>query len=471
MNTEQKDISNIIQENMMDYSYSVLTDRALPAIQDGMKPVTRRIMLTLHYNNISKLTKSMVVTGMVTKLHPHGTTYPTIVGMAQKDNFQTPLIDGHGNFSMYASRDLQAGADRYTEIKISDFGKQMNSLISKKVVPTTFNYDGTIEIPVVIPVTFPLILTQAQSGIGVGFSSSTLSYNMKEVAETISHYIDTGIVFPMYPDFPSRGEILINEEELNNGLYGKSSFTVRGKIESIDKQTIRITEFPYGVTYESVIDKIIDLVKKGQLPGVTDVKDLNDLNGINVEIYTRKNANHKQLIKDILSKTQLQTKITSNPNMIDIMDGNPRIYGLKETIEVWVDWRKNVYKKQLLSDLDVLTTKLYYLSGLKKILLNIDKTIDIIRTSKKGDIANNLSKELDIELKQAEYVTNMKIYNINSGYIEERLQEENDMRKEIKALTNKIEDDTLLLSDIKEEISDIANKYGVERQTKIMDEN
>lgn len=465
MKAEQKDISGIIEKNMMEYSYAVLTDRSFPTIQDGLKPVTRRIMFTLYYNNVNSFTKSLNVVGMVTKVHPHGSAYPTIVGMAQKDNWQTPLIDGHGNFSMYASRDLQAGADRYTEIKISDFGKKMNSLIPKKVVPQVMNYDGTVEMPLVIPVTFPLILVQAQSGIGVGFSSSTLSYNMKEVAETISHYIDTGIVLPMYPDFPSRGEILIDEEELNNGLHGKSSFTVRGKIESVDKQTIRITEFPYGVTYESVIDKIIDLVKKGQLPGVTDVKDLNDLNGVNVEIYTRKNANHKQLIKDILSKTQLQTKITSNPNMIDIMDGNPRIYGLKETIEVWVDWRKSVYKKQLVSDLNVLTTKLYYLSGLKKVLLDIDKTINVIRTSKKSDIANNLSKELDIELKQAEYVTNMKIYNINSGYIEERLQEESAMREEVTALTNKIEDDTLLLSDIKEEILDIAVKFGVERQT------
>ena len=189
-NTEIKDVTNIIEDNMMRYSHAVLTDRAIPAVQDGMKPVVRRIMFTLQNKNITKLTKSMNVTGLISAVHPHGTTYDAIVGMVQDDNWQVPLIDGHGNFSQYSSRDLQAGADRYTEIKISDFGKEMTKLIPAKVVPQVPNYDGTIQMPLVIPVTFPLILAQSQSGIGVGFSSSTLSYNMKEIARVISEYIE-----------------------------------------------------------------------------------------------------------------------------------------------------------------------------------------------------------------------------------------------------------------------------------------
>ena len=468
--TEIKDVTNIIEDNMMRYSHAVLTDRAIPTIQDGMKPVARRIMFTLQNKNITKLTKSMNVTGLISAVHPHGTTYDAIVGMVQDDNWQVPLIDGHGNFSQYSSRDLQAGADRYTEIKISDFGKEMTKLIPANIVPQVPNYDGTIQMPLVIPVTFPLILAQSQSGIGVGFSSSTLSYNMKEIAQVISEYIKTGIVNPIYPDFPSKGYLIKNEEELQAGLIGKSSFTLEAKIESVDEQTIRVTEFPYGVKYEAVIDKIIALVKAGKLQGITDVKDLNDFNGTVVEIYTRKNVKHDKLIEDLLKKTPLRSNVNSNPNMIDINNGNPRVYGFKEVIEIWLEWRKNVYKNQLKKEIDNIENKLYNLRGLDIIKDNLDGVIDVIRSSKRNDIIKNLVYLTGVEEKQAEFIVSMKLYNINKDFISDKISEMKSLEKELNKLYNKIKSDSKLLNDISNEISDIANKFGVDRQT-IIKEN
>lgn len=468
--TEIKDVTNIIEDNMMRYSHAVLTDRAIPTIQDGMKPVARRIMFTLQNKNITKLTKSMNVTGLISAVHPHGTTYDAIVGMVQDDNWQVPLIDGHGNFSQYSSRDLQAGADRYTEIKISDFGKEMTKLIPAKVVPQVPNYDGTIQMPLVIPVTFPLILAQSQSGIGVGFSSSTLSYNMKEIAQVISEYIETGVVNPIYPDFPSKGYLIKNEEELQAGLTGKSSFTLEAKIESVDNQTIRVTEFPYGVKYEAIIDKIIALVKAGKLQGITDVKDLNDFNGTVVEIYTRKNVKHDKLIEDLLKKTPLRSNVNSNPNMIDINNGNPRVYGFKEVIEIWLDWRKNVYKNQLQKEIDNIENKLYNLRGLDIIKDNLDDVIDVIRSSKRNDIIKNLVDLTGIEEKQAEFIVSMKLYNINKDFISDKISEMKSLEKELTKLYNKVKSNSKLLNDISNQISDIANKFGVDRQT-IIKEN
>lgn len=460
-----KDITEIIQNNMMDYSASVLTDRAFPAIQDGFKPVTRRIMFTMQNKKIDKLTKSMNVTGLVSAVHPHGTTYETIVGMVQKDNWQVPLIDGHGNFSLYSSRDLQAGADRYTEIKISDFGKEMTSLIPNNVVKNIPNYDGTIQMPIVIPVKFPLILIQSQSGLGVGYSSSTLSYNMREIVDSIEQFIRIGKSKPLYPDFPTKGFILTNKEELENGMVGKSSFTLEGKIESVDKQTIRITEFPYGVKYENVIDKIISLVKDGQLPGVVDVKDLNDFNGINVEIYTRKNANHEDLIKKILKKTPLSSKINSNPNMIDINNGTPKIYGTNEVIKIWLNWRKDVVIEQTNQEINKISNKLYYLNGLEKILIDVDKAVDIIRHSKNTELLSKLQNVFDLEEKQARYIVNMKLYNINENYIQEKLKEIENLKNKVAELKRFVENDQQILESILRELKDIAEKYGVDRQT------
>lgn len=466
----QIEITNIIENNMMKYSYAVLTDRAIPTIQDGFKPVARRIMFILKNKNINTLTKSMNVTGLISSVHAHGTTYDTIVKMVQKDNWQTPLIDGHGNFSLYSSKNLQAGADRYTEIKISDFGKEMTKLVPSGVVTDIPNYDGTVLMPVVMPVTFPLVLIQSQSGIGVGYSSSTLSYNMKEVADVIKHYTKTGKIKKIYPDFPSKSFILEDKEELKNSLTGKASFTLESKIESIDKSTIRISEFPYGVKYESIVDKIVALVKDGKLPGVVNVKDLNDFNGVKIEVYTRKNADHNKLIEILMKKTQLRSKVNSNPNLIDIETGNPRVYGFEEIIKVWVEWRKNVYKNQLQAQVSKIDDQLYHLNGLQKVVYNIDELVNIIRFEKKNLIVDRISERFDTEIEQSKSIMSMKLYNINTEYINDQLKEKENLESQKNDLLNKIEDDTILLSDISKEVSEIAKKYGVDRQTQIKKE-
>ena len=467
----KQEMGSLINDNMMAYSAEVLLQRAIPTLQDGFKPVNRRILFTLYNDNITRLTKSMTVTGRVAAIHPHGSSYGAMVGMAQSDRHQVPLIDGHGNFGQFSSSEIEAAAERYTEVKISDFGKLMTSQIKDKVINMIPNYDGRIMVPEVIPVSFPTILTYAQSGIGVGYASSTLSYNMLEIIEAIKGYIrdeDTPI---LYPDFVTGGYIVKDLDALeSNTVSGKATFTLRGKVEKVNSSTLSITEIPWGVKREAIIDKIVQLYKSGKMNEIRNVQDLTDFHGLNIEITTKKTGvDLDVLIEKLYKMTALQSTVSSNANVIDIERGLPELLGVEEIISRWVKWRVKIYIKSINNQIADLSKKVMLYSGLRRVLLNTDELVEIIRKTKKDALIATLNEKFNLNDEQSQFIINMKLYNINNDYISEKISEIEQMEHQLTEKRELVGNESKIKELIITELEEIGNKFGTPRQTKIID--
>jgi len=446
----KKEVSSVIDEHMMSYAAEVLLHRAIPILQDGFKPVNRRILFTFYNNNITQLTKSMTVTGRIAEIHPHGSTYGAMVNMAQADRNTVPLLTGHGNFGQFNTNLVQEAAERYTEIKISEFGKEMTKSIKDKVTSFSPNYDGRIQVPDIIPVSFPTILLYAQSGIGVGYASSTLSYNMNEIANAIGQYAKNGTIPMIYPDFTTKGFIIEDNENLkSNNINGKASFTLRGKIEKVNNYTLQITEMPYGVKRENIVDKIVQLYKKGTLSEIRNVQDLSDFKGELIEITTKKSGvDLDVLIAKLYKLTPLETSISSNPNVIDYNKGLPEVLGVSEIIERWINWRIGIVRIGLQHKIEKLEKTVSLYSGLGKVKNKIDELINVIRGSKKNELLNNVKKEFDLNEEQANYVINIKLFNINEGFLQDRIDEINELKNQLKDMKKLEGDDELIKQSI-----------------------
>jgi DNA gyrase subunit A len=312
----QKPIEHIIKDNMMNYSAYVLLDRALPDIRDGLKPVHRRILVTMLNEKAFNLTKSANISGSVMKLHPHGDSYPTIVNMVQKDKQNIPYIVGKGNFAQHTSRDMQPGASRYTEIKLSEVAKEMLSNLKKGMVRIIPNYDGTLTMPEVLPVKFPTILTHTNIGIGVGFSSSIPSFNLIELAAAMIEYINTGKKTNLVPDFATGG-LISNDVEMFSQINetGLGSLKLRGKAKIVGNE-IAITDIPYTTSREAIIKKIVDLSKAGKFKEILDVKDLTGLKGQLIEIRCRKNSDMQLVLDKLFKLTSLEASFSVNMNIL-----------------------------------------------------------------------------------------------------------------------------------------------------------
>lgn len=467
----KQEMGSLINDNMMAYSAEVLLQRAIPTLQDGFKPVNRRILFTLYNDNITRLTKSMTVTGRVAAIHPHGSSYGAMVGMAQSDRHQVPLVDGHGNFGQFSSSEIEAAAERYTEVKISDFGKLMTNQIKDKVINMVPNYDGRIMVPEVIPVSFPTILTYAQSGIGVGYASSTLSYNMLEIIEAIKGYIrdeDTPI---LYPDFVTGGYIVKDLDALeSNTISGKATFTLRGKVEKVNSSTLSITEIPWGVKREAIIDKIVQLYKTGKMNEIRNVQDLTDFHGLNIEITTKKTGvDLDVLIEKLYKMTALQSTVSSNANVIDIERGLPELLGVEEIISRWVKWRVKIYIKSINNQIADLSKKVMLYSGLRRVLLNTDELVEIIRKTKKDVLIATLNEKFELNDEQSQFIINMKLYNINNDYISEKIAEIEQMERQLTEKRELVGNESKIKELIITELEEIGNKFGTARQTEIID--
>lgn len=465
MTTTNKNIEHIIQDGMMNYSAYILLSRAIPNLEDGLKPVHRRILYTMYRQNAVNFTKSAHVSGETMKIHAHGDTYGTIVGMVQNDRHLVPMLKGKGNFGMYTSRELQPAASRYTEIKLSGIAKDMMKDFDKNVVDFVDNYDGTIRMPEVLPVKYPSILTYAQSGIGVGFSSSTASYNISEVIDATIKYINTREHTILVPDFATGGTILKDEETFKKiNLEGTGSIQIRGKI-NFDGNDLVITEIPYTTTREAIIEKIIDLSKNGKLNEISDIKDLTGLSGMKILISCKKNIDHNKLIAKLYRFTPLQSAHSSNMNIL--INNLPKVVGVHEVIEEWVEWRKNTIKRQLTYDVSIMKNKLHLLRGLEKVLLDIDKAIEIIRRSEESLIEQNIMNEFGVDEVQSKEISNMKLRNINKDYILKKLESIEEFNKTIEYYEECLKDNSKIEDLVIDGLEETKNKYGVDRRTKI----
>lgn len=474
--TEQK-ITDTLELNYMPYAMSVIVSRAIPEI-DGFKPSHRKLLYTMYKMGLQNgaRTKSSNIVGQTMHLNPHGDAaiYETMVRLTEGNgSLLIPFIDSKGNFGKQYSRDMAYAAARYTEAKLAPICNEVFGDIDKNSVDFVDNFDATDKEPVLLPTSFPNILVNPNQGIAVGMASSFCSFNLVEICEATSAFIsnpDCNIAdYIKGPDFPGGGELIYNPEEMN-AIYesGRGSFKVRAKYRYDKKNScIEIYEIPYTTNVETIIDKIIQLVKSGKIRDITDVRDETDLKGLKIAIDIKRSADPEMLMAKLFSLTTLCDSFSCNFNLL--INGRPKTLGIKGVMEEWVIFRMDCVKRRLKYDLDKKSAKLHLLQGLSKILLDIDKAIDIIRnTEVDAMVIPNLITGFDIDQKQAEYVAEIKLRNINKEYILNRIQEISELVDSIADLTAILSSDAKVKRIISKELKNVAKKYGTPRRTSII---
>lgn len=474
--TEQK-ITDTLELNYMPYAMSVIVSRAIPEI-DGFKPSHRKLLYTMYKMGLQNgaRTKSSNIVGQTMHLNPHGDAaiYETMVRLTEGNgSLLLPFIDSKGNFGKQYSRDMAYAAPRYTEAKLAPICNEVFGDIDKNSVDFVDNFDATDKEPVLLPTSFPNILVNPNQGIAVGMASSFCSFNLVEICEATSAFIsnpDCNIAdYIKGPDFPGGGELIYNPEEMN-AIYesGRGSFKVRAKYRYDKKNScIEIYEIPYTTNVETIIDKIIQLVKSGKIRDITDVRDETDLKGLKIAIDIKRSADPEMLMAKLFSLTTLCDSFSCNFNLL--INGRPKTLGIKGVMEEWIIFRMDCVKRRLKYDLDKKSAKLHLLQGLSKILLDIDKAIDIIRnTEVDAMVIPNLITGFDIDQKQAEYVAEIKLRNINKEYILNRIQEISELVDSIADLTAILSSDAKVKRIISKELKNVAKKYGTPRRTSII---
>ncbi len=476
--TEQR-ITETLKENYMPYAMSVIISRAIPEI-DGFKPSHRKLLYTMYKMNLltGNRTKSANVVGQTMKLNPHGdgAIYETMVRLTKgNEALLHPFVDSKGNFAKQYSRDMAYAASRYTEVKLADISKEIFKDIDKNTVDFMDNYDGTMKEPAMLPVTFPNILVNPNQGIAVGMANCICSFNLKEVCDTTIAYIkskncDISKTL-IAPDFSTGGNLIYDKAQLDN-IYetGRGSIKVRAKYRYDKKNSlIEIYEIPYSTTSEAIMDKIIELIKAGKIKEITDIRDETDLNGLKITIDIKKSTDPELLMSKLFKMTPLEDAFSCNFNIL--IGTTPKVMGIKEILQNWTDFRRDCIVRKTKYDLNKLTHRLHLLEGLAKILLDIDKAVEIIKnTEKDEEVIPNLMKGFDIDEIQAEFIAEIKLRNLNKQYIINKISEIEELKKQLEELNH-------ILSDMKEvdkiiisELKDISKKYGVERKTTIIDE-
>lgn len=478
-NLVEQDIVSTLENNYMPYAMSVIVSRAIPEI-DGFKPSHRKLLYTMYKMGLltGNKTKSSNIVGQTMKLNPHGdmAIYETMVRLTRGNNaLLHPFVDSKGNFGKQYSRDMKFAAPRYTEAKLDKLCEEIFKDIDKNTVEFMDNYDGTMKEPVLLPTTFPNILVNANQGIAVGMASNICSFNLEEICETTSALIDNPeIILEDYlkaPDFSSGGQLIYSEKEIRD-IYsnGKGGFKVRAKYK-FDKENscIEIIEIPYTTTVEAIMDQIIDLIKAGKIKEITDVRDETDLNGLKLTLDIRKSTDPDALMNKLFKLTPLQDSFNCNFNIL--INGKPRVMGVRTILNEWLTFRVDCIKRQTLYDIEKKSDKLHLLMGLKKILMDIDKAIAIIRgTEQETLVIPNLMSGFQIDEIQAEYIAEIKLRNLNKEYILNRVSEADDLVKEIAELKDIYGNESKVKKIIQKQLKEIVKKFGQPRRTEIIHE-
>ncbi|SHJ83570.1 DNA gyrase/topoisomerase IV subunit A [Tepidibacter formicigenes] len=478
-NVYRQKITETLEENYMPYAMSVIVSRAIPEI-DGLKPSHRKLLYTMYKMGLLKgnKTKSANVVGQTMKLNPHGdmAIYATLVRLTRgNETLLHPFVDSKGNFGKKYSKDMSYAAPRYTEVKLDKICDELFKDIDKNTVEFIDNYDGTLKEPTLLPTTFPNILVNANQGIAVGMANSMCSFNLKEVCDTAINYIrNENVDIAKYlkaPDLSSGGYLIYEKDQINK-IYetGKGSFKLRAKYNYDKKNNcIEIYEIPYTTNIETIIDKIVDLVKNNKIREIADIRDETDLNGLKVTLDLKRNTNVDLLMKKLFKLTPLEDKFTCNFNIL--INGSPRVLGIKGILKEWVTFRINCIKGRLSYDIDKKSDKLHLLLGLKKILLDIDKAIKIIKdTEEDKNVIPNLMKGFNIDNIQAEFIAEIKLRNLNKEYIINQIEKIDNLKKELKELKDIIEDDKKIKNIIINELKEVSKKHGKPRRTEIISE-
>ena len=473
----EQNITETLETNYMPYAMSVIVSRAIPEI-DGFKPSHRKLLYTMYKMGLltGARTKSANIVGQTMRLNPHGDAaiYDTMVRLSKGYGaLLHPLVDSKGNFGKVYSRDMAWAASRYTEAKLAPICTELFRDIDSDTVDFVDNYDNTMKEPALLPTTFPNILVSANQGIAVGMASQLCGFNLGEVCDTTIAFLKNPEVriseTLLAPDFPTGGEVLYDARVIED-IYntGRGGVKVRARWRYDKKENlIEIYEIPYTTTSEAIMDKVAELIKAGKVKEISDMRDETDLSGLKLTIDLKRGADPDKLMQKLFKSTTLQDTASCNFNVL--IGGMPRVMGVRELLEEWCAWRTESVKRRVYFVLKKRQDKLHLLKGLKKILLDIDKAIEIIReTEKEADVVPNLMIGFGIDQIQAEYVAEIKLRNINREYILKRVEETASLESEIEDLEDTLARPSRIRKIIVSELEDVRKKYAEPRRTGIL---
>lgn len=473
--TVEQKITETLEKNFMPYAMSVIISRALPEI-DGFKPSHRKLLYTMYKMGLltGPKTKSANVVGQTMKLNPHGdgAIYATMVRLARgNEALLHAYVDSKGNFGKAYSRDMAYAASRYTEVKLDLICNELFRDIDKDTVDFVPNYDNTMQEPTLFPTTFPSVLVNSNVGIAVSMASNVCSFNLQEVCETCIALIKNpnhdAISTLKGPDFSGGGYMLYDEDELKK-IYntGRGSVKIRARY-NYDKiaNLIEVTEIPPTTTVEAIIDKIVDLIKSGEIREISYIRDETDLQGLKLAIDLKRGVDPDKLMQRLYRQTPLQDNYSCNFNIL--IGGTPKVMGVYEILSEWTAFRRECVKRRVYFDLKKKKEKLHLLKGLKKILLDIDKAIRVVReTEEENDVVPNLMIEFGIDEIQADYVAEIKLRHLNREYIVNRIKEIEQLENDIADMESILSDEKKLQQIIIDELKEVSKKYQKPRLTK-----
>src|ERR1700754_23687 len=483
-NIEPRGLEEEMRSSYLDYAMSVIVGRALPDVRDGLKPVHRRALYSMNENGLQPnrpyVKAARIVGDVMGKYHPHGDSaiYDTIVRMAQDFSLRYPLVDGQGNFG--SIDDDPAAAMRYTEARLAPIARELLRDLDSDTVDFAPNYDGSEQEPVVLPARFPNLLVNGSSGIAVGMATNIPPHNLKETIAAVIAFIDNpdidvpGLMQYMKgPDFPTGGVIL--------GLYGIRDAYETGRarrrgrapaqIEQIrgNREAIVVTELPFMVKKGGdggIIKKIAELVNEKKITEISDVQDHSDRNGMRVVIELKRDANPKVVLNKLYKHTPMQT--TFGVNMVSLVENVPRLLGLKDVIKYYVRHQREVIVRRSKHELKGLERRVHVLEGLLIALDHIDAIIALIRASRDRDSARTgLMERFELSYVQAQAILELRLQQLTALEADALRREHADLVERIRELRELLGDEDKVLGLIKEELLEIAERYGDERRTKI----
>ena len=473
----EQPITQTLEINYMPYAMSVIISRAIPEI-DGFKPSHRKLLYTMYQMKLlgGGRTKSANIVGQTMKLNPHGdqAIYDTLVRLSRGYGaLLHPLVDSKGNFGKVYSRDMAYAASRYTEARLDPICAEIFRDIDQDTVDFVDNYDGKMKEPTLLPTTFPNVLVSANKGIAVGMASDLCGFNLGEVCDTAIAFIkdpNHDIMSTLKaPDLPTGGDLLYDGAALSE-IYrtGRGSFKVRSRWRYVKEENlIEVYEIPYSTTSEAILDKVTELIKLGRVKEIADMRDETDLSGLKLTIDLKRGADPEKLMARLFKLTPLMDSQSCNFNIL--IAGFPKVLGVREILEEWTAWRTDSVRRRVYFSMTKKKEKLHLLKGLRRILLDIDRAIKIIRdTEEDAEVIPNLMIGFGIDQVQAEYVADIRLRNINKEYILKRTQEVDALADEIADLEDIVNSPKRIRKIIVNELTEVKKKYAVPRRTQIV---
>lgn len=475
-------IEDSLKDSYLDYAMSVIIGRALPDVRDGLKPVHRRVLYAMYemgvLHNKPYKKSARIVGDVIGKYHPHGDSavYDTLVRMAQDFSMRYPLVDGQGNFGSIDGD--SAAAMRYTEVRMTKIAEEMLADIDKDTVDFSPNYDGSLKEPVVLPTRIPNMLINGTSGIAVGMATNIPPHNLTEVIDALVYIIDNPsytdeeiLNFIKGPDFPTYGIIYGKDEILKAYKTGKGVIKVRANVKkeitTTGKELLVVTELPYQVNKANLIEKIANLARDKKINGIVDLRDESDRDGIRIVIELKRGENADIIINQLYKFTQME--VAYGINLVGIVNNKPKTLTLRDLLEQFLEHRKVVVIRRTKFLLKKAEDRLHILEGLIKAVENIDEVVALIKSSQNvAEAKEKLMDRFELSDKQAQAILDMRLHRLTGLEIEKLRNEYKETLKNIEFYKSILNNKSVLMGIIKEELIDIKNKYGDERRTQIV---